>query len=313
MTALPATADVVIAGGGVIGLTTALALARVGQKVCVIERHQVGRQCSWAGGGMLSPVPPHVPVPEIEPLLQQSLDLYPQYCAALLDETGIDPEYWVCGARWVTPSGEQELPDMAQVRNPRLLKALRRALERHGALLVEHTAVQGWLLQADRLIGVETSGGNIACGQAVLAAGAWSGQLAPVSIKPTKGQMVLLRGEPGLLEHIRISEHAYLIPRRDGRILLGSTVENVGFDTTPTAEARVSLMESARRLWPQSAALVIESQWAGLRPRGLTNAPTVEAADHIRGLFYNTGHFRLGVTLAPASAQRMANLLLAKQ
>lgn len=312
MSALPATADAVIVGGGIIGLTTALELSCEGLRVCVLERDELGRQCSWAGGGMLTSLPPDLPTPELQPLLQQSLHLFPDFCASLKQETGIDPEYWVCGARLMTRDAVQEWPAIAQVRNPRLLKALRRRLEQRGVQLLEQTETLGWLVENDRLLGVRTARGNIACSQAVLAAGAWSGQLAPVLINPAKGQMLLLQGHPGLLNHILIGEHAYLIPRRDGRILLGSTIEDAGYDTTPTAEARALLFEQGLRLWPQMAGLSIEDQWAGLRPRGVGNAPIIQAARHIEGLFYNTGHFRLGITLAPASARQLAKLMLAR-
>lgn len=309
MNTLPASVDVVVIGAGVIGLTTALELARRGHMVCVVERGEVGRQCSWAGGGMLIPVPPEQPSPYVQSLLVQSQQMYPAYCARLHDETAIDPEYWACGARFIHGADEHWLPDVAQVRNPRLLKALRKALELSRMPVIEHTHVSGWILQGDRLQGVRTSNGNIACGQVVLAAGAWSSELASAQIKPIKGQMLLLRGSPGQLDHIRISDYGYLIPRRDGCILLGSTIEDAGFDIQPTAAAKQTLLEQGSVLWPELGKLPVENQWAGLRPVAPDEQPVIGPCPQVIGLFYNTGHYRLGITLALASAERLVNLM----
>lgn len=311
MNELPASADVVVVGGGIIGLSTALELARAGYKVCVVERGETGRQCSWAGGGMLIPVPPEEPTPEVQALLVQSQQMYPSYCARLYDETGIDPEYWVCGARLIQASGEQWQPEVAQVRNPRLLKALRRALELSHVPVIEHTRALGWILDGNQFLGVKTSAGDIHCRHAVLAAGAWTSELTDLKIRPIKGQMLLLRARPGQLDHICIGSHGYLIPRRDGRILLGSTVEDAGFDITPTAAARAVLLEWGGALCPQLDEFDIENHWAGLRPATPDEQPVIGPCRQIKGLFYNTGHYRLGLTLAPASAERLVKLMTA--
>ena len=173
-------ADVVVAGAGIIGLTTALELARSGLKVCVLERDAAARQASWAAGGILSPLPPDDPVPEIRDLLDESLALYPDYCAGLREQTGIDPEFWRCGATMTRANGERWLPELAQVRNPRLLQALIAALGREGVRLIEQAPVLGWQKENGRLTGVLSSQGVIHCKRAVLAAGAWSGGLAAI-------------------------------------------------------------------------------------------------------------------------------------
>jgi glycine oxidase len=300
----PSSADIVVVGAGVIGMTTALELARAGLKVCVLERGMAGKQSSWAAGGILSPLPPDQSVPEIKDLLDQSLLAFPEYCAVLQEQTGIDPEFWRCGAVVQDAHGERWFPDVAQVRSPRLLKALVLALACEGVVLLEQTPALGWQAQAGKLAGVMTQRGMIACPQAVLAAGTWSGELTHVPISPVKGQMLLLRGEPSLLNHVRMDDQAYLVPRRDGHILVGSTLEDAGFDVTPTPQGRDFLMNCAERLWPATAKLRIERQWAGLRPRPAGPAPLIGPADGIEGLFLNAGHYRLGVTLSLASARR---------
>ena len=255
-------------------------------------------------------LPPDDPVPEIRDLLDESLALYPDYCAGLREQTGIDPEFWRCGATMTRANGERWLPELAQVRNPRLLQALIAALRREGVRLIEQAPVLGWQKENGRLTGVLSSQGVIHCKRAVLAAGAWSGGLAAIQVKPVKGQMLLLRGEPGALDHMKIDEAAYLVPRRDGRILVGSTLEDSGFDLGTTAEARSQLMEHAVRLWPQAAHCPVEQQWSGLRPYPGQASPLMGPVPELEGLFVNTGHFRLGVTLSLASARRLTARLL---
>lgn len=274
-----------------------------------MERGLVGREASWAAGGILSPLPPDDPVPEFRDLLDESLALFPDYCQALLAQTGIDPEFWRCGATMQDGQEERWYPEIAQVRNPRLLKALVAALQSAGVPLLEQTSVLGWQKEGDRLTGVLTAQGVIVCPKAVVATGAWSSQYAQVPIKPIKGQMLLLKATPGLLDHIKIDERAYVVPRRDGRVLVGSTLEEAGFDVTPTAQARSYLMERAIRLWPLAGSLEIEHHWAGLRPYPNQSAPIIGPAPELSGLFVNTGHFRLGITLSVASAKRLCALI----
>lgn len=296
----------VVVGAGVIGLTTALELSRAGHKVCVIERGLAGHEASWAAGGILSPLPPEDPVPEFRDLLEESLSLFPDYCAGLSEQTGIDPEFWRCGATMQDEQGERWYPDIAQVRNPRLLKALVAALQAAGVPLLEQTAALGWQKENDRLTGVLTARGVIATPRAVVATGAWSSLYAQVPVKPIKGQMLMLKAIPGSLDHIKIDPQAYVVPRRDGRVLVGSTLEEAGFDVTPTEQAKSYLMERAIRLWPAAESLEIEHHWAGLRPYPGQPAPLIGPAPELEGLFVNTGHFRLGITLSLASAKRLS-------
>ncbi len=303
-----AAVEVVVIGGGIIGLSIAEELAVRGREVVVLERDRIGRAASWAGGGILSPLPPGSCPPLLQPLLDDSLRRYPQWCADLQTLSGIDPEYWVCGGRYLSDEGERQLPTLAQVRNPRLLHALVGSLRARDVALQEEVEVLGWQQQAGQLTGVETAQGIWQCQQAVLAAGAWSGGLSPLPVQPVKGQMLLLDGAPGQLSEILIGEEVYLVPRRDGQILLGSTLEQAGFDTVPTAAAEAWLLHRARRLWPSVDKHPVIRQWAGLRPSpGPARVlPLMGADPQLRGLFHCSGHFRIGITLAPASAHLMA-------
>lgn len=309
MSSLPVSADVVVVGAGIIGLTTALELARAGARVCVLDRGVPGREASWAGGGILSPLPPDQPVPEIQDLLDESLARYPGYCAELYEATGVDPEYWVCGARVRGASGERWFPEVAQVRNPRLLQALLLALRQQRVTIHPHLPVTGWVTVAGRLTGVATPFGTLACRQAVLAAGAWSGQMAGIPVRPVKGQMLLLQDPGDAPKHIVMDEDAYLVPRRDGGVVVGSTLESAGFDSAPTAAARSTLIGHAARLWPGSERWLLRHHWVGLRPGGNGLRPLVGPMPGLDGLFVNTAHFRLGITLSLASASRIKKLL----
>lgn len=281
--------DVRVLGGGVIGLATAWELVQRGLSVEVFDAPAGTRQASWAGGGILSDLPPGSADARLKPLLADSLAGYSAWCEAVREASGIDPQYWRCGAR---VDGVWH-PGIAQVRNPRLLKALRQALRFRGAVIHE------------------TAGDLKGQGVAVIAAGAWSAQLLPVlPVRPVKGEMLLYRAPPGLLSHIVLDGDFYLVPRRDGRILAGSTVEDSGFDAVPTASARAALHRKACALLPVLATMSIENHWVGLRPGSPEGLPFIGSVPGHKDVFCNTGHFRLGITLAPASARLLADRLL---
>jgi len=342
-------ADVVVIGGGLIGLLTARELSAAGASVTVLERGQPGRESSWAGGGILSPLYPWRYPDPVSELARWSQGVYPELCRALA-ATGIDPEWTRSGmllldgqrepaGQWSTrfgypletPSGDDvarlepalagpfeggllRLPTVAQVRNPRLLTALRRDLVARGVRIHAHRAVRGLRQEGGRVTAVETDAGPVAAGAAVLAAGAWSAEVAgglpvPLPVRPVRGQMLLFRTPPGTLRHIVLDRGRYLIPRRDGRILAGSTMEEVGFDTGTTAPARAGIMRFARQRLPELAHCPIEWQWSGLRPGSPSGVPFIGPYPGIGGLFLNTGHFRNGVVMGPASARLLVDLV----
>lgn len=332
-------ADVVVIGAGVIGLSTALELRRAGLRVTVIERGSVGRgAASWAGGGILSPLEPDGVDDATMPLLHDSLAGYRPWCADLQSASGIDPEYLVSGLqvlppadldawtvaarRWTLASrvvtrrsgGDGgpvvELPGVAQVRSPRLLRALLHAFRAAGGICLE--GVTGVSLQGEsHVCGVVTDQGAVAAGIVVMAAGAWSnGWGASVPVRPVRGQMLLMDAKPGELRSIVLREGRYLVPRRDGVVLVGSTLEEAGFVDQTTDEARVSLLASLRDLAPSLADRRVLAHWSGLRPAPTGSAPLIGWHPERQGLYLNTGHHRLGITLAPGSARRAAQQIL---
>ncbi|MGE5027343.1 MAG: NAD(P)/FAD-dependent oxidoreductase [Betaproteobacteria bacterium] len=327
-------ADFLIVGGGVIGLSSALELARQGARVEVLERGLCGGESSWAGGGILSPLPPWDYPAAVTDLTQLSCRLFPEWVRGVAEISGFDPEYLVCGMRVLPPFDagkaaqwcashamrmEREdsalwLPDVAQVRNPRLVKALRLALDRMGVRIAEQTEMTGIVSTESRLERLETTAGSVAAEQYIVAAGAWSKKLlgelgGQVCIKPVRGQMLLYKARPGMLRQIILQNGTYLIPRADGHILAGSTLEDVGFDKATTGEAEKMLHSKALSLLPELADAELVKHWAGLRPGSPQNIPTIARHPLLENLYLNSGHFRYGVTMAPASARILSNLI----
>ncbi len=210
------------------------------------------------------------------------------------------------------------LPDVAQVRNPRLIKSLRRKLEQLGVQIIEHVEITGWQSNGSRVTGIHTSHEVFHAENYIVTAGSWSRKLLGehalnLDIRPIRGQMLLFKTEPGTLRTIILKSGIYLIPRLDGHILVGSTLEDVGFDKTTTEEARAMLYAQATGILPLLKNAPLVQHWSGLRPGSPDNIPTIDRHPRLDNLYINSGHFRYGVTMAPASAEIMANMLLGRQ
>lgn len=225
--------------------------------------------------------------------------------------------------RFEQPSGLW-MPEVASIRNPRLGEALRRSLQLNPAVtLVTQAEVSGFELGSGRLRTLISSAGRFEAQQFLIATGAWSGELLQrlglaLDVAPVKGQMLLFntdsyRGPRPLLDRVVLSAGRYLIPRGDGRILVGSTLEYEGFDKQVTQPAYASLYQSAVNLLPALAECQVEAQWAGLRPGSPDGIPYIGPVAGIDNLFLNTGHFRNGLVLAPASCRLVADLMLRRQ
>ncbi len=342
------TPDITIIGGGIIGLLTAREFIKVGATVTIIEKNELGRESSWAGGGILLPLYPWRQSDAITRLVIQSLKLYPALASQLTAETLIDPEWTPCGllvaknpdiaaaVNWCDANGisyrpagvdffntlntipDQPLwlPEIAQARNPRLVKALKQDLINKGVALIEHCQLTAVTLTRNRITAITTTTGQFAVNQLIIAAGAWTGQLFAVAtghapkIAPVKGQMLLFDAQPETLGYMVLDGDQYLIPRRDGKILAGSTVEQEGFNKTTTTEARDRLHAFAVNLLPPLRNFPVINHWAGLRPGTEHGIPYIDKHPEIGNLYINAGHFRNGLAMGPASAQLMVDLVL---
>jgi len=346
--------EVVVIGGGVIGLTIARALAQRGLRdVCLIERARLGTEASFAAAGMLLPQVEAATKDDFFTLACRSRDLYASFAAALHEETGIDVELDTTGtlylalnstdqeeiekgyyfqsraglaiellstsaARALEPcisesiTGALLFPQDIQVENRRLLNALANSVSNLGVNFLTGTNVDSLVVEGNRLTGVQTSSGAITCSTVVVAAGTWSSFIKHTrfSIEPVRGQMVCLEAKPQLTRHVIFSRRGYIVPRRDGRLLAGSTSENAGFDKSVTAGGINKILQNAHEISPAISNLPIVDTWAGLRPRAADGLPVLGPCVEIDGLFYATGHYRNGILLAPITGELISEAIV---
>jgi glycine oxidase len=346
------TPDITLIGGGVIGLLTAREFCLAGATVMIIEKNLLGQEASWAGGGILLPLYPWRQADAITRLVIQSLKLYPELTSQLAAETGIDPEWTPCGLlitknpditeaiNWcrlnniafqkagadffkmlnTNPDNPLWLPEIAQARNPRLVKSLKQDLINKGVIIQEQCELKTLTMDKNRISAIHTTTGNFTVNQLIISAGAWTGklfrELFPVlggeapKIIPVKGQMLLFAAIPEILPYMVLDEDQYLIPRRDGKILAGSTVELNDFNKSTSTEIRDRLADFALNLMPSLKHFPLIQHWAGLRPGTEHGVPYIDKHPEIINLGINAGHFRNGLAMGPASARLMVDLVL---
>ncbi len=280
--------------------------------------------------------------------------MYPALSQKLREQTGIDNGYFVCGGLELfdsaadTPSDEWRgegiafrevgadelqrlqpglapyadrayyLPDMAQVRNPRHLRALKTACAKCGAELIADCPVRRILRGGDHIDGIETDRGRLTAGKYIVATGAWTDALLePMGwrpgIRPVRGQIALLNTGISGIRPLVLHGKRYLVPRGDGRILVGSTEEDAGFDPRPTASAIADLLALATSLLPELTNATVERCWAGLRPGSPDGKPYLGLIPGIDNLFIAAGHFRAGIQLSPATGMVMKQLILGEK
>ena len=349
--------DVLIIGGGVIGLSIARELHKKGlKKITLLEKGVCGEESSWAAAGMLGPQAEANAGGAFFDMTVESRGLYPDFASELLDETGIDIELDRAGTlylaftdddvsevherfRWqrkaglavehlsatdarkaepfVSPDvrGALLFPDDWQVENRKLLTALRRYAEVNGIEIRENTPVERLIVENRKITGAETDGGTFLADKTVLATGAWTSLIklglteSPLKIEPVRGQIIAFRTAQRLFQRVIYSRRGYIVPRVDGRILAGSTSENVGFDKSVTGSAATRLREIALEIAPSISSLAIAEQWAGLRPFAADGLPIIGEIAGIDALFIATAHYRNGILLAPLTAKIAAEKL----
>nr|ART40118.1 K155 [uncultured bacterium] len=351
---IPATADLVVIGAGVVGLACAFRAIEAGLSVVVLEQGAVGTGASGVAAGMLSPA---LEVEDSEPALiafaRDSMARYPGFVAAVEAAAGLACGYRSEGSLWLALDRDDHLllerlyaiqreaglstrllpapetrqrepnitprtvaglfaPDDHQVDPRRLVPALAAAIRRRGGNVVERAADARVLIDSGRAGGVAWADRRIAAGAVLLAAGSYSNALLPAGcaalpLRPVKGQTVRLRG-PRVIDHVVRTPRVYLVPREDGEIVIGATMEELGFDARATVWAVHDLLAEARRAVPSIDELAIAELPVGFRPALRDGLPAIGAYGPA-GLFVATGHYRHGILLAVATADLMLTLL----
>lgn len=350
--------DVLIIGGGVIGLSLAYELAGHGLKVRLLERHQPGQEASWAGAGILPPVNRRAAAHPYEQLAGWSCELHAAWHEQLRQETGIDNGFRRCGGIYLATSTDDAealahaasqwrqqqiacevvqpaqlaelepgltrddgliraaclLPDESQLRNPRHLHALVAACSQRGVELTPGAAVEAFDVAGGRVQSVRTSSGTFSAESLCIAGGAWSTWLVErlgvhIPLRPIRGQIALLNCLRPLLRRVINVGPRYLVPRPDGRVLVGSTEEDVGFDKRTTADAIHGLLQFVLRLAPALGEAQLERCWAGLRPGTADGLPYLGNVPGLERAYVAAGHFRSGLHLSPATAMVMSQLI----
>lgn len=340
-------------------MMVARTLAESGADVTLVDKGEVCKESSWAGGGIVSPLYPWRYRPEITALANWSQGYYPKLAAMLAEETGIDPEFRAGGMLMLGVEDEAEalawadkhqqplqrvgqdfiyrteaniapgktqgiwMPEVGSIRNPRLGQALKKSLEqRPNVRILEQVDVQSIRIMDGQAIGVNTANSVLSAGQVVVCAGAWSAgvlaggsqsdtmTLPTLPIEPVRGQMMVYKAKPGLVDRVVMLDGRYVIPRNDGRILVGSTLEYDGFNKQTTEAARQSLQASAEAILPALKDIPVEHHWCGLRPGAPDGVPFIGAVEGVGHLHINAGHFRNGLVLAPAATELLCNQLL---
>lgn len=339
--------DAAIAGGGLIGASIALELARAGLSVGVFDRQEPGREASWAGAGILSPAPESAAMIPLVSIGKASMALYPEFVRTVEEISGKSVGYRPKGtlqalftgeareelstvialhhglglkaeplsaadARALEPSLSEDLeaavlrPEEASVDNRALAGAVREAGRLSGVQFFPRCGAEAIWREASRCVGLYLKNEKIEAQWTVIAAGCFSASIEGVAdyapVRPAKGQMVSLRADGLKIERVLWSEKIYLVPRNDGRILAGATVEYTGFEKALTAGGLERILSASIELAPGLAAARVEETWAGLRPDSPDHLPILGATD-LEGLLIATGHFRSGILLTPITAR----------
>ena len=333
--------DVILLGAGVSGLSAGLELARRGARVTLLDRGTLGGESTWAGAGIVFPLLPWDYGEDFNRLTLASLAHYPDWIAALRKQSHTDPEYLTSGLLVLPPvgNGAQDwcaahgvrdaaappdvpglamppaagslwLPQVAQIRNPRLARALGQAIRALGGHIEDNVTIEDIGLQDSRLLSIRAGGKTYAADNIVLATGAWAGlplaslpALAP--IRPVRGQMLLYPPGSHRLQQIVYQDGFYLVPRKDGHLLAGSTLEFAGYAKEADDETRRQLHQRASSLLGSLPEPI--RHWAGIRPGSADNLPIVGRHPDFANLYLNVGHYRYGVTLAPVCARLLAD------
>jgi glycine oxidase len=353
--------DVLIIGGGVIGLSIAREMHKKGAgRITVVDRGPLGGEASWAAAGMLAPNIETDTSEDFHRFGIEAIELYPEFAARLLAETGVDLELdrsgtlclafnesetaelaetlrrqklrnvpveylsgdAVCNLEPLVSASVQSAllyPSDWQVDNRKLVSALRAFAEKNGVRIVEDVAVSELIVDGSKVLGVKTVIGEMHADVTILATGAWTSLIKigdvsiPGSVKPIRGQMISFETEAREIGRVIYSPRGYVVPRADGRVLVGATVEDVGFDKSVTAEGIDSLRAAGAEIIPRLGNLEIAEHWAGLRPFAADGLPVLGDIPGYENVFVATAHFRNGILLAPKTAEIICDRIVSNK
>ena len=337
---------IAVAGAGIVGCVVAYELARRGFRVEVFDPRQIGGGATRATAGVIAPFIEAPARGPLHDLTLESFRLYDAFIQDLQGNSGVAVEYRRCGTLEVTETRQDEnrlqavadlardaglvaewtevpvqddavnsrrglvIPAHGYVRVEHLMLALRRGAEARGAGFNEGEGISRIELRPTGCV-VHTAERRLSCEAVVVAAGSWSDSfgLDPVGIRPVRGQLLRLhwRGQPP--PSIIWTHDCYVVPWTDGTVLVGATVEDVGFDESVTADGVRGLLRAVCQLLPEARNATFIDARAGLRPASVDGLPVLRAAQRSPRVIYATGHYRNGILLAPLTAQRIASLV----
>lgn len=331
--------DVLVIGGGIIGLATAISLAQRGANVTVVERNLCGHGATWAAAGMLAPEAEKLEGSLLEFGLR-SREMYPQWIKNITRLSGQDCGYWCCGIispvlsendhqslsqhpKYINREesnkrqigldksvlGSLWLPEDGQVNNRKLAQALLAAARSLSIKILEGTTVYQIVREQDQVLYLDTSVGKMESENYVLATGAWTRSLIPLPIKPIKGQMLSVFERDRKLQRVIYAPSCYIVPRQDGTIVIGATVEDNGFTHGNTATGIAQLLNNAISVYPAIADMQITETWWGFRPHAPNEVPLLGASDY-KNLILATGHYRNGILFAPITAKIITDYII---
>lgn len=338
--------DILVIGGGVIGLACAIEMKLRGNNVTVVCR-DVSRNfkdtASYAAAGMLAPEAENIADEAMLSLCRRSRDIYLNWTQKLEQLTGLNSGYWPCGilapvyskpepknrhaiGKWLDQDtinqyqmglgadviGGWWYPEDGQVDNIALMQVLHSAVHCLGIKIQQGVEVEAICQQNNQVIALQTNQGLIRADHYILATGAWSQELLPLPVTPRKGQMLSVRiaetGSQLPLKRVLYGENTYIVPRRNGSIIIGATSEDVGFIPDNTPKGIETLVTSAIGLYPNLANYPIEQFWWGFRPATPDELPIL-GNSHCENLTFATGHYRNGILLAPITAKLIGDLI----
>lgn len=330
--------EIIVIGGGVIGLATAIELRLLGAEVTVLST-DFQSAAGHAAAGMLAPQAEQIPIGPMLDLCLASRDLYPSWVQKIESISGVDAGYWPCGilaprytqseqsSQWLDAptiytqqSGLSEsiaggywYPADGQVDNRALIRSLFSASQSLGVKFLDGVTVVAIAHSQGRVTQLETTQGNLSAQHYILATGAWSQQLLPIAVQPRKGQMLSLAVPDPQRDHLPLQqvlfgEEIYIVPRRDGKIIIGATSENVGFTPQNTPGGIQQLLAAATRLFPLLQDFPFHETWWGFRPATPDELPILGISPY-QNLTLATGHYRNGILLTPITAKLIANLV----